>query len=50
MIRGEGKTKGNVKRNEFYKHYKENANEEIISKSLYNAFIKDYLLILVKLL
>ena len=43
MIRGKGKTKGNVKRNEFYKHYKENAKEEIISKSLYSAFIKELL-------
>ena len=26
MIRGAGKTKGNIKKNDFYKHYKENAN------------------------
>jgi|TARA_R110001592_G_scaffold59062_1_gene179123 hypothetical protein len=43
MIRGAGKTKGNIKKNDFYKHYKENAKEEIISKPLYNSFIKELL-------
>ena len=43
MIRGEGKIKGEVKKNDFYKHYKDNAKEEIISKPLYNSFIKELL-------
>ena len=41
MIRGEGKIKGEVKKNDFYKHYKDKAKEEIISKPLYNSFIKE---------
>jgi len=43
MIRGAGKINGDIKKNDFYKHYKENAKEEIISRPLYNAFIKELL-------
>ena len=42
--RGRGKTIGNIKKNEFYKYYKNNAKESVISQSLYNSFLKDLLI------
>ena len=43
MIRGKSKIKGDVKKNDLYNYYKENTKEELISRSLYNSFIKDLL-------
>ncbi len=41
--RGKGKLTGNVKKNDFYKHYKANAKETLVNQSLYNSFLKDLL-------
>ena len=37
--RGKGKQLGDVKKKDFYTHYKAHAKEELISKPLYNSFV-----------
>ena len=41
--RGKGKQLGDVKKKDFYTHYKAHAKEELISKPLYNSFVKELL-------
>jgi hypothetical protein len=41
LQRGKGKVKGNVKKNDFYKFYLENAKEKVIDRITYNAFLKE---------
>jgi len=41
--RGKGKQLGDVKKKDFYTHYKANAKEELISRPLYNSFVKELL-------
>jgi hypothetical protein len=43
MIRGAGKINGNIKKNDFYKHYKDNAKEVVLDKPKYNSFVKELL-------
>lgn len=46
LKRGEGKNKANVKKNDFYRFYTENAKERIVERKTYNAFVKELLVIL----
>ena len=41
--RGKGKQLGDVKKKDFYTHYKAHAKEELNSKPLYNSFVKELL-------
>ena len=43
LKRGEGKTKGNIKKKDFYNYYVNNAKEKLVEKSTYNKFLKDLL-------
>jgi hypothetical protein len=43
LKRGEGKLKGNIKKNDFYNFYTKNSKETLVSRPSYNSFIKDLL-------
>lgn len=43
LKRGKGKIAGNIKKDQFYKEYKNNAKEKIIIRPIYNKFLKDLL-------
>ncbi len=43
LKRGEGKLKGAIKKNSFYNYYIKNAKETIVSRSVYNNFLKELL-------
>jgi hypothetical protein len=43
LKRGEGKNKANIKKDNFYKFYLQNAKERIVERKQYNAFVKDLL-------
>lgn len=44
LKRGKGKTKGNIKKEAFFVHYKNNAKQLLISKKEYNSFLKELLI------
>ena len=43
LKRGAGKVKGTVKKNNFYDYYKKHAKETVVSKIIYNKFLKELL-------
>jgi hypothetical protein len=43
LKRGKGKLSGDVKKRNFFLHYKNNAKEKVISQPKYNAFLKELL-------
>jgi len=43
LQRGKGKNTGSVRKDAFFKFYKENAKEKLADKKVYNAFIKELL-------
>jgi hypothetical protein len=43
LKRGEGKIKGTIKKSSFYDYYKTNAKEPVISRIVYNKFLKELL-------
>ena len=43
LKRGKGKLTGDIKKDQFYKYYLENAKEKVVKRSTYNKFIKDLL-------
>ena len=43
LKRGKGKIAGDIKKDQFYKYYLENAKEKIVIRSTYNKFVKDLL-------
>lgn len=45
LKRGKGKNKANIKKDDFYKFYLQNAKERIVERKQYNAFTKNLLTI-----
>lgn len=43
LKRGQGKVKGNIKKDAFFSYYVENAKEKTVEKKTYNKFIKELL-------
>ena len=43
LKRGKGKLAGDIKKDQFYKYYSENAKEKVVERSTYNKFIRDLL-------
>jgi hypothetical protein len=43
LKRGEGKLKGNIKKNDFYDFYVKNSKEVLVNRPVYNNFIKELL-------
>ena len=43
LKRGKGKIAGDIKKDQFYKYYSENAKEKVVERSVYNKFLRDLL-------